>query len=80
MIRQVARNRGRVAAEIATAARGCGFETVWAEPVGTIGGPARGVLVVWREHPGRPTPNELNAVHQAAAILAIAWERHESKA
>ena len=25
-------------------------------------------------------PNELNAVHQAAAILTLAWERHESKA
>ena len=42
--------------------------------------PPRGVLVLWREHPGRPTPNELNAVHQAAAILTLAWERHESKA
>jgi hypothetical protein len=61
-------------------ARSAGFETVWVEPVGAVGEPVRGALVVWRDHPGRPTPNELNAVHQAAAIVALAWERHESRA
>lgn len=61
-------------------ARAAGLETVWAEPVGAVGEPVRGVLVLWRDHPGRPTPNELNAVHQAAAIVALAWERHESRA
>jgi hypothetical protein len=63
--------------ELAAAARDAGCATVWVEPVGGGDGAARGVLVLWRAEPGRPTPNELNAVHQAAAILTIAWERHE---
>ena len=56
-----------------------GFATVWAEPIGSAGTP-RGVLVLWRDHPGRPTPNELNAVHQGAAIIRLAWDRHEALA
>jgi hypothetical protein len=79
-IRQVADSLDEVSDEIAASARARGFATVWVEPVGAVGQPPRGVLVLWREHPGRPTPNELNAVHQAAAILTLAWERHESKA
>lgn len=63
-----------------TQARAQGHQTVWVEPVGAVGEPPRGVLVLWRDHPGRPTPNELNAVHQAAAIVTLAWERHESRA
>jgi hypothetical protein len=62
---------------VADDARRLGFRTVWLEPVGDRA-PARGVLVLWRAHPGRPTPNELNAIHQGAAILALAWERHDS--
>lgn len=80
MVRQVLETVDELDADTASIARDAGFETVWVEPVGTIGSTPRGVLVLWRDHPGRPTPNELNAVHQAAAILAIAWERHESKA
>lgn len=56
-----------------------GYATVWVEPIGAVGTP-RGVLVLWRDHPGRPTPNELNAVHQGASIIRLAWERHESLA
>jgi hypothetical protein len=59
-------------------ARDRGFETAWVEPVGAPDTPPRGVLVLWRDHAGRPTPNELNAVHQAAAILALAWARHDA--
>ena len=79
-VRQVADTLDELPPDIAAAARQLGFQTVWVEPVGAVGEPPRGVLVLWREHPGRPTPNELNAVHQAAAILTLAWERHESKA
>jgi hypothetical protein len=64
--------------EVAEDARRLGFSTVWIEPVGSVDPPARGVLVLWRSHPGRPTPNELNAMHQGASILALAWERHDS--
>jgi hypothetical protein len=79
-IRQVADSLDEVSDEIAESARRCGFATVWVEPIGAVGQTPRGVLVLWREHRGRPSPNELNAVHQAAAILTLAWERHESKA
>jgi hypothetical protein len=79
-VRQVADTLDDVAPQIAAAGRDCGFQTVWVEPVGPLGEQPRGVLVLWRDHPGRPTPNELNAVHQAAAILTLAWERHEFKA
>ncbi len=66
--------------ELAATARSAGCATVWVEPVGGGDEPVRGVLVLWRAEAGRPTPNELNAMHQAAAILAIAWERHERTA
>lgn len=62
----------------ATAAADHGFTTLWAEPVGIGDPPARGALVLWRTRPGRPSPNQLNSVHQAAAILGLAWERHDS--
>jgi hypothetical protein len=77
-IRQLAESVDELPTDLAADARERGFETVWVEPIGTGAPPARGVLVLWREHAGRPTPNELNAVHQAAAILALAWDRHDS--
>lgn len=62
---------------LAGPARRLGFRTVWAEPVRADGDPVRGALVLFRSTPGRPSPNELNTVHQAAAILAVAWDRHD---
>jgi len=76
--RQLLESIDELPAQIATDARRCGFETVWVEPIGTVDAPARGALVLWRGHIGRPTPNELNAVHQGAAILGLAWDRHDS--
>jgi PAS domain S-box-containing protein len=64
--------------QVAEDARRLGFGTVWVEPVGSEGTSARGALVLWRALPGRPTPNELNAMHQGAAIVALAWERHDA--
>jgi hypothetical protein len=77
-VRQLPESIDELPAEIAADARRRGFETVWVEPIGMGDAPARGVLVLWRSHVGRPTPNELNAVHQGAAILALAWDRHDS--
>jgi hypothetical protein len=77
-IRQLPSVVDELDAEIADAVRACGYETVWVEPVGAVEAPPRGVLVLWRDHAGRPTPNELNAVHQGAAILALAWARHDA--
>lgn len=62
---------------IAVPARAAGFATLWVEPVSIGTSPARGALVLWRRRAGRPSPNQLNAVHQAAAIAALAWERHD---
>jgi transcriptional regulator of aromatic amino acid metabolism len=59
--------------DTANEARHLGYETAWAEPIGRGGEPARGVLVLWRRSRGRPTPNELNVMHQAAALLSMAW-------
>jgi len=77
-VRQLAATVDELPADIARDARAHGFETVWVEPVGAAEAPPRGVLVLWRDHAGRPTPNELNAVHQGSAILALAWDRHDS--
>jgi len=62
---------------IAGPARRLGYDTVWAEPIRTDDDPVRGALVLFRPTAGRPSPNELAAMHQAAAILALAWDRHE---
>jgi hypothetical protein len=78
-VRQLPDNVDELSPEVADLARSQRFETVWAEPVGGDEAPARGALVLWRDHRGRPTPNELNAVHQAAAILSLAWDIHESQ-
>ena len=77
-MRQLPESVDDLPADLAADARAHGFETVWAEPIGRDEPPARGVLVIWRDTAGRPTPNELNAVHQAAAILSLAWDRHDS--
>lgn len=59
--------------EVALKAGALGYQTAWAEPIGRVGDPPKGVLVLWRRTRGRPSPNELNAMHQAAAILTMAW-------
>jgi hypothetical protein len=59
----------------ARVAEALGYQTAWAEPVGAPS--VRGVLVLWRQTRGRPTPNELNVLHQAASILALAWAQHD---
>ncbi len=76
-MRQLAADLGEVPAAVSEAARAAGCATVWVEPVSSGELPARGALVLWRTSTGRPTPNELHAMHQAAAVLALAWERHD---
>lgn len=60
---------GEVAADVANKA---GYGALWVEPVpaGTV--PADGALVVWRNRPGNPSPNQLSSVYQGASILALA--------
>lgn len=77
-IRQLPATVDELGDHLADEARARGLETVWVEPVGSVESVPRGLLLLWRDHGGRPTPNELNAVHQAAAILAVAWERHDA--
>lgn len=72
-VRSLAASLDELPDAVAADARRLGYETAWAEPIGRGGEPARGVLVLWRRSPGRPTPNELNVMHQAAALLAMAW-------
>jgi PAS domain-containing protein len=78
-VRQVCETLDELPDAVRTDAVDRGFATVWVEPIASAGTP-RGVLLLWRDHPGRPTPNELNAVHQGAAIIRLAWERHEAQA
>lgn len=50
------------------------FDAVWVEPVlGPDGPPAKALLVLWRTRPGNPSPNQLTSIHEAAAILALAF-------
>jgi hypothetical protein len=50
-----------------------GYAACWVEPVpGPTDGPAA-ALVLWRRRTGRPSPNQLHSIHQAAAILAVAY-------
>lgn len=52
-----------------------GYQALWIEPVvGPTGpaGSAPAALVLWRERPGNPSPNQLNSVHQAAGIVGLA--------
>lgn len=55
------------------AAEQAGYRAVWIEPVDLgAAGVAAAAIAMWRRHEGRPSPNELNAVYQAASILALA--------
>lgn len=60
--------------DMAVVAEKHGKGALWVEPVPTVGD--RGsfaALVLWRERPGNPSPNQLNSVFQAAGILAVAF-------
>lgn len=57
------------------AAEAAGYGAVWAEPVVVRDVPQPVALVMWRRTPGNPSPNELSTIHQAAGIVALAWER-----
>ena len=76
-VRQLPADVGELDDALAGSLRALGYATAWAEPIRTADGAVRGALVLFRPTPGRPSPNELNAVHRAAAILALAWDRHE---
>lgn len=62
----------RLDTDVARAAHAAGLEALWVEPVLTSDRPCPGALVLGRRRPGNPSPNQLNSVHQAAAILAVA--------
>lgn len=50
-----------------------GYRALWIEPVDLrADGVAAAAIAMWRPHEGRPSPNELNSVYQAASILALA--------
>ena len=66
---------------LAEAATAAGYEAVWVEPVLDGELPCRGALVAWRNRaPHLPTPNQITSMHHGAAIVSIAWERHEAMA
>jgi hypothetical protein len=63
----------RLPAVLHEAAERDGYAACWVEPVpGPADGPAA-ALVLWRRRPGAPSPNQLHSIHQAAAILAVAF-------
>ncbi len=50
------------------------FAAVWIEPVvDARNGTAHAALIMWRSRPGNPSPNQLTVIHEAAAILALAF-------
>jgi hypothetical protein len=64
---------GRLPAVLHEAASRDGYAACWVEPVpGPTGDPCA-ALVLWRHRTGAPSPNQLHSIHQAAAILAVAF-------
>jgi hypothetical protein len=64
---------GSLEPELRKAAADAGFAAVWAEPVRTAGRPEpAAALVLWRRRPGRPSPNELAVLFEAAALAGLA--------
>ncbi len=55
------------------AAHDAGYAALWIEPVLTADRPSPGALLLGRLRPGNPSPNQLNSLHQAAAIVAVAF-------
>ncbi len=55
------------------AATRAGYAACWVEPVPGPDGDTAAAIVLWRRRPGSPSPNQLHSIHQAAAILAVAF-------
>ncbi|MCC5950540.1 MAG: hypothetical protein JJU45_00440 [Acidimicrobiia bacterium] len=76
--RHVPSDLAQLPADLQEVVHSAGHEAVWVEPVAVDG--TGGALVVFRSHTGAPSPNELNSVYEAAAIVRLAWERHDREA
>lgn len=50
-----------------------GYAACWVEPVPGADGEPPAAIVLWRRRAGAPSPNQLRSIHQAAAILAVAF-------
>ena len=50
-----------------------GYAACWVEPVPGAGDGPAAAIVLWRRRGGAPSPNQLRSIHQAAAILAVAF-------
>lgn len=62
----------------AGALRAGGYRALWVEPVAVPGTRTDALLVVCRNHPGNPSPNELTRVYEAASLLALAFRLDRS--
>jgi len=73
-IRQLYGELADAPAPIRDIAVGAAADAVWVEPViDGRGGTAHAALVMWRSRAGNPSPNQLTVIHEAAAILALAF-------
>lgn len=64
---------GRLPSVLHEAAAREGYAACWVEPVPGGAGESPAALVLWRRRAGAPSPNQLRSIHQAAAILAVAF-------
>lgn len=64
---------GRLAPVLHEAAERDGYTACWVEPVPGPDGETAAALVLWRRRTGSPSPNQLHSIHQAAAILSVAF-------
>lgn len=72
-VRVIHEDLTRLPAVLHEAAEREGYAACWVEPVpGPTDEPAA-ALVLWRRRAGGPSPNQLHSIHQAAAILAVAY-------
>lgn len=73
-IRQLYNEPDALPADLAAAAGPPGFVAAWVEPVvDRVGPPAHAAIVIWKQRVGSPSPNQLSSIHEAAAILALAY-------
>ena len=63
----------RLPAVLHEAAEREGYAACWVEPVPGPSDEPAAALVLWRRRTGGPSPNQLHSIHQAAAILAVAY-------